>query len=100
MSVRNELAQRMFIGPIIRRLFPAPEIPDYRPTNVYIIEHPRLTMFHRDPFQIRPNAGDPRSDWGTANRAWRFRTEDQARYAMESAGVDGTIRMVPFRRLT
>lgn len=97
MSIRNELAQRMFIGPIVQRLFPAPVIPDYRPTTMFVIKNPRLTLYHRDPFQARPNAGDPRSDWGTIQRAWRFRTADSAQYAMDSTGIEGEIIEIPFR---
>lgn len=44
----------------------------------WVVRHRRLGLYWRDPYQYRANAGDPRSDWGRYEQAWRFTSSDIA----------------------
>lgn len=59
--------------------------------HYYIVRHPLGHAYLRDPYRIRANAGDPRSDWADATKAWRFSTESTALHAIQWQGWDGTV---------
>jgi len=59
--------------------------------RAWLVRHPTLGLYWRDPYALRSKAGDPRSDWGTQAQAWRFHTAEQAEYLMAEHAVRGTL---------
>lgn len=54
----------------------------------YVIVRDRVTgRYWRDPFQIRPTAGDPRSDWSRRRHAHVFTSSDVAAYLVATSGI-------------
>ena len=59
--------------------------------HAWIVRHRRLGLFWRDPYGVRARFGDPRSDWGREDRAWRFTTEAEARRQIIEQDVPGVL---------
>lgn len=60
--------------------------------TVYVVRHPRLAVYWRDPYKRYKNAGDPRSDWSARlDRAYRFAEQHHAQQALREANEEGLI---------
>jgi len=86
MSIRLWAANRPVLALIVRG---RPILLPVR--TLYIVRHPRFALWWRDPWQLRTNAGDPRSDWGPRERAYRFGSTDAANHALATNDVAGII---------
>ena len=95
-TVRDRLAGRMFIGPVVRHFFPS-ELIKLGPDHVYVIRHPRFAMYSRDPFNMKDNYSDPRAQWGTLKQAHRFGSYKSAESCVMWQEIDGIIEQIPFR---
>lgn len=82
--------------PVIGLLVPLPKAKKLKRKEHYIIKHDLVKLYLRDPYRVRPKAGDPRSDWGQLAQAWRFGSEDGAIHAMRLQGWDGTVERVSY----
>jgi len=88
--MRRRLRRVPIVGRVIRYGWPAPPL---LPLRVhYLVRHPRLAVWWRDPHRRYSLAGDPRSDWTPDRaRAYRFSTAEQARAILADHGIDGVI---------
>lgn len=87
---------RTWLGcrPILGILVPKRYLPIGPREHWFLIRHDRANMFLRDPYGIKENAGDPRSDWGTQKQAWRFPRPDLAQHVIDVYGWPGNITKV------
>jgi hypothetical protein len=66
-----------------------------RRQSQFVVRHSHLALWWRDPYRMRVNAGDPRSDWHKElRRAHRFLSYDQAEHRLTEAGEKGIITPV------
>lgn len=60
--------------------------------TLYLIRHPHLALWWRDPYRLRPGALDRRYEWTTRReRAWRFPTHAAAEASLRDTGEAGII---------
>ncbi len=90
MAWQTWLGCRPILGVLVRKSY----IKEKPVTEWHIIRHARAGMYLRDPYGVKPNAGDPRSDWGTMKQAWRFRNEDTALHVIDVYGWQGIVTTV------
>lgn len=82
---------RPVLGLLVRKRY----LPEPRPVeHFYVIEHQLGHVYLRDPYHLKPNAGDPRSDWGKAHQAWRFRTSELAERALTEQDWVGVVHRI------
>ena len=88
---RIRLAVRPLVGAFVSFVRPAPPIlPPVR--FFYVVRHPRLAVYWRDPYGRYKRAGDPRSDWTPElRRAYRFAERHHATAALVEAGETGHV---------
>jgi hypothetical protein len=90
---------RLFLSdlPIIGRYVDTPMVP-IPGVYAWIVRHDRFRSWYwRDPYGFRTNYGDPRSDWGPEEKAYRFRSEREARQRLEETGQPGHLVKVTLR---
>lgn len=98
MRLSTWIGCRPILGLLVRKHYLPPEQPR---DHWYVIKHVSVNLYLRDPYSIRPNAGDPRSDWGLITQAWRYGTERKAQESIDYEGWTGQIIRVEsdrFRR--
>lgn len=71
-------------------------LPRHEPIPVmrwaYVVRHPRLAIYWRDPYGRYARAGDPQSDWTPeVERAYRFAERHHALEALRETGTDGFV---------
>ena len=66
----------------------------FPPKYFYVVRNHRISRYWRDPYGLRSNAGDPRSDWGERDQAWKFGTEESANQIMGEFGVTGSVEKI------
>lgn len=57
----------------------------------WVVRHRRLGLYWRDPYQRLTNAGDPRSDWGRYEQAYKFVSEHQASCLIAEYQIPGEL---------
>ena len=92
-QIRDWLADRITIGWLVRIVWPEPEI-RIGPTHCYVIRHPTLVWYLRDPHRLRDSSDDPRRQWGPIHQAWRFPTCDSAENCLMWQEYTGVIEAV------
>lgn len=91
---RDWCADRITVGWIVRRIWPADPI-HIGPTHCYVIRHPRFVWYARDPFLMRDSSLDPRRQWGELRQAYRFAHLQDAESCLMWQELDGIIEQVP-----
>lgn len=88
------------IGPLsaVRRTrigdpLPTPHPHHDRPSCV-IVRDRTTGRYWRDPYLIRPTAGDPRSDWSRRRHAHVFTSSDVAAYLVATSGISDRVDLV------
>lgn len=77
----------------IRDPLPTPHPGHDRPSCVIVRD--RVTgRYWRDPYLIRPTAGDPRSDWSRRRHAHVFTSSDVAAYLVATSGIADRVDLV------
>lgn len=82
-------ARRTLIGD------PLPHPTPGRDRPRHVVVRDRVTgRYWRDPYLIRPTAGDPRSDWSRRRHAHVFTSSDVAAYLVATSGIADRVDLV------
>lgn len=86
LNFREFFASLPITGRLVKsELIPIPTV------YAWVVRHRRLGLYWRDPYQRLTNAGDPRSDWGRYEQAYRFVSEHQASCLIAEYQVPGEL---------